>query len=57
MGQMIQDIGWRIPDALWEEMVALLPSRPSHPLGCHNPCVLDRAALDGIFFVPRTGSQ
>jgi len=36
MGQMIQDSGWRIPDALWEQMVVLLPPRPRHPLGCLN---------------------
>jgi transposase len=57
MGQMIQDSSWRIPDALWERMAPLLPPWPSHPLGCHNPRVPDRAALDGIFFVLRTGSQ
>ena len=57
MGQMIQDSGWRIPDALWERMVPLLPPRPHHPLGCHNPRVPDRAAMDAIFFVLRTGSQ
>ena len=57
MGQMIQDSGWRIPDALWEQMVVLLPPRPRHPLGCHNPRVPDRAAMDAIFFVLRTGSQ
>ena len=57
MGQMIQDSGWRIPDALWEEMAHLLPPRPRHPLGCHNPRVPDRTAMDGIFFVLRTGSQ
>ena len=57
MGQMIQDSGWRIPDALWEQMVAVLPPRPRHPLGCHNPRVPDRAAMDAIFFVLRTGSQ
>ena len=57
MGQMIQDSGWRIPDALWEQMVPLLPPRPRHPLGCHNPRVPDRAAMDAIFFVLRTGSQ
>src|SRR4051812_49450093 len=57
MGQMIQDSGWRIPDDLWEQMVPLLPPRPRHPLGCHNPRVPDRAAMDAIFFVLRTGSQ
>src|SRR3954452_1875141 len=57
MGQMIQDSGWRFPDALWERMVVLLPPRPRHPLGCHNPRVPDRAAMDAIFFVLRTGCQ
>jgi putative transposase len=57
MGQMIQDSGWRIPDGLWEQMVPLLPPRPRHSLGCHNPRVPDRAAMDGIFFVLRTGCQ
>jgi transposase len=56
MGQMIQDSGWRIPDALWEQMVPLLPPWPRHPLGCHNPRV-PRAAMDAIFFVLRTGCQ
>src|SRR3954469_17558512 len=31
--------------------------RPSHPLGCHNPRVDDRRAMDAIFFVLRTGGQ
>ena len=57
MGQMIQESGWRIPDEFWEQIVPLLPPRPSHPLGCHNPRVPDRAALDGIYFVLRTGCQ
>ena len=57
MGQIIQDSGWRIPDALWEQMIRLLPPRPRHPLGCHNPRVPDRTAMDAIFFVLRTGCQ
>src|SRR3954463_14961137 len=57
MGQMIQDSGWRVPDALWEQMGSLPPPRPRHPLGCHNPRVPDRAAMDAIFFVLRTGCQ
>jgi putative transposase len=36
-------------------MELLLPARPMHPLGCHNPRVPDRAAMDAIFFVLRTG--
>jgi transposase len=38
-------------------MERLLPPRPEHPLGCHNPRVPDRAAMDAIFFVLRTGCQ
>jgi transposase len=46
-----------LPDALWAKMQRLLPARPEHPLGCHNPRVPDRAAMDAIFFVLRTGCQ
>ena len=51
------DDGWRIPDMLWERIVALLPARKPHPLGCHRPRVEDRRAMDAIFFVLRTGCQ
>jgi putative transposase len=51
------DDGWRIPDALWERLVPLLPPRKPHPLGCHRPRVDDRKAMDAIFFVLRTGCQ
>ena len=50
-----RDDQWRIPDALWERIEPLLPARPPHPLGCHNPRVPDRKAMDAIFFVLRTG--
>src|SRR6201991_2816899 len=53
----VRDDGWRLPDALWAEMEPLLPARKAHPLGCHNPRVPDRAAMDAIFFVLRTGCQ
>ena len=49
--------GWRLPDELWAKMEPLLPERPKHPLGCHNPRVPDRKAMDAIFFVLRTGCQ
>ena len=55
--QKPSDDGWRIPDALWERIVPLLPPRKSHPLGCHRPRVDDRRAMDAIFFVLRTGCQ
>ena len=53
----VRDDGWRLSDELWAEMEPLLPPRPNHPLGCHNPRVPDRAAMDAIFFVLRTGCQ
>jgi hypothetical protein len=57
MGMVKQDDGWRLPDELWEQMAPLLPPRKPHPLGCHNPRVPDRAAMNAIFFVLRTGCQ
>jgi putative transposase len=53
----VRDDRWRIPDALWERIEPLLPPRPPHPLGGHNPRVPDRKAMDAIFFVLRTGCQ
>ena len=57
MGLVAKDDGWRIPDELWAEMEQLLPARPPHPLGCHNPRVPDRDAMNSILFVLRTGCQ
>ena len=57
MGLVTKDDGWRIPDRLWTQMEPLLPAKPKHPLGCHNPRVSDRSAMDAIFFVLRTGCQ
>jgi transposase len=48
---------WRIPDELWAQIAPLLPPGKPHPLGCHNPRVPDRRAMDAIFFVLRTGCQ
>jgi len=48
---------WRIPDALWEKIEPLLPPGKPHPLGCHNPPVPARAAMNAIFFALRTGCQ
>jgi len=48
---------WRLPDELWQAIQPLLPERKMHPLGCHRPRVPDRAAMDAIFFVLRTGCQ
>ena len=57
MGLVMKDDGWRIPDALWQRIEPLLPARPPHPLGCHNPRVPDRAAMNAILLVLRTGMQ
>jgi putative transposase len=53
----VHDDQWRIPDALWERIESLLPPRPSHRFGGHNPRVHDRRAMDAISFVLRTGCQ
>jgi putative transposase len=57
MGLISRDDGWRMPDWLWERIEPLLPDPPSHPLGCHNPRVPDRDAMDAILLVLRTGMQ
>jgi transposase len=57
MGLVTKDDDWRIPDELWAKMEPLLPSRKPHPLGCHNPRVPDRRAMNAILFVLRTGCQ
>src|SRR5262245_14083185 len=57
MGLVLRDDGWRIPDQVWSELEPLLPPRPAHPLGCHNPRVPDRDAMNAILFVLRTGCQ
>jgi putative transposase len=56
-GRVVRDDGYRIGDWLWERIEPLLPARPAHPLGCHRPRVSDRAAMDAIFLVLRTGCQ
>jgi transposase len=59
MGLAFADDGWRIPDVLWAKMESLLPVHvpPPHPLGCHRRRVSNRAAMDAILFVLRTGCQ
>lgn len=57
MGVVTKDDGWRLNDKLWKQLEPLLPARKAHPLGCHNPRVLDRDAMNGILFVLRTGCQ
>ena len=55
MGLVVKDDGWRIPSKVWALMEPLLPPRPVHPLGCHNPRVPDRDAMNAILLVLRTG--
>ena len=57
MGLVVEDDGWRIPEEVWARMEPLLPEPPPHPLGCHNPRVPDREAMNAILFVHRTGCQ
>lgn len=57
MGMIKPDDGWRLPDEVWQQMEPLLPARKAHPLGCHNPRVSDRSAMNAIVFVLRTGAQ
>jgi hypothetical protein len=55
MGLVVKDDGWRIRDEVWAQMEVLLPPSPAHPLGCHRPRVPDRAAMNAILLVLRTG--
>ena len=53
----LKEDGWRLSDALWEQIRVLLPPPKPHPWGMHNPRVDDRSAMDAILFVLRTGCQ
>jgi transposase len=58
MGYIVKDDGNRIPDFVWEEMKQIIPKPiDNHPLKCHRKRIDDRKAMDGIFFVLRTGCQ
>jgi transposase len=57
MKQGKRDDGYRMSDALWEQIEPLLPAPKLHPLGCHRPRVSNRAAMDAILLVLRTGMQ
>ena len=49
---------YRISDELWEKIEPLLPKhKNTHRFGGGRPRVPDRKAMDGIFFVLRTGCQ
>lgn len=55
---IIEDDNWRIPDYEWEELKQIIPKPiDNHPLKCHKPRIDDRKAMDGIYFVLRTGCQ
>ena len=55
MGLVMRGDHWQIPDELWARMQRLLPKPPPHPMGGHRPRVPDRAAMQAILFVLRTG--
>jgi transposase len=59
MGLTVKDDGWRLSDAWWSKIEPLLPAHKPrrHPLGCHRPRVENRAAMNAIVFVLRTGCQ
>ena len=47
-----------IPDELWQKIEPLLPEhKNTHRFGGGRPRAPDRACMDGIFFVLRTGCQ
>jgi len=52
----VVDDGWRIPDELWDRIEPLLPPKEPQPKG-GRPWIPDRRAMDGIFYVLRTGCQ
>ena len=57
MNERKRDDGWRLTDAQWQQMEPLLPRPKAHQLGCHRPRVPNRAAMDAILLVLRTGMQ
>lgn len=57
MKQGNRDDGFRLGDELWERIEPLLPAPKPHPLGCHRPRVPNRAAMDAVLLVLRTGMQ
>ncbi len=49
---------YKISDELWEKIEPLLPKHPNtHRFGGGRPRAADRKAMDGVFFVLRTGCQ
>jgi transposase len=52
----VVDDGWCIPGELWKQIEPLLPPKNPQPKG-GRPWTADRQAMDGIFYVLRTGCQ
>lgn len=52
----VVDVAWRIPDELWKRIEPLLPPEKPKPKG-GRPRMPNRQAMDGIFYVLRTGCQ
>lgn len=48
---------WLLPDALWKEIEPLLPSVPEPKPTGGRPFIPNRQAMNGIYFVMRTGCQ
>ncbi len=49
---------WRISYELWEKLAPLIPEhKTNHPLGTHRKRVDNRATMDTILFVLKTGCQ
>jgi putative transposase len=47
---------WIVPDALWQEIQKILPKHQASPKG-GRPRADDRSAMDGIYYLMRTGCQ
>lgn len=48
---------WLLPDTLWKEIEPLLPPLPTPKSTGGRPFIPHRKAMNGIFFVMRTGCQ
>ncbi len=47
-----------IPDVMWDEIQSLIPKHiDTHPMKGHRERVSDHSAMNGIFFVLKTGCQ
>lgn len=57
MKQGNRDDGFRICEVLSQQIEPLLPASKRHPLGCHRPRVPNRAAMNAILLLLRSGTQ